>query len=138
LVNLTGQGGLSIRSIVDDFPLRFLAPNSYISSTIGCGCDGFGVVTFNGFTVGAFGGSGSFTGSTITGSVTLLGNFDSSLGQPPFPITVNYVGSGFLERTPTGTIFTITSPVPEPGTLLLFATSLTGAVAALRRRSKGR
>jgi hypothetical protein len=82
----------------------------------------------------AFVGSGSFTDSTISGSITLFGTFDSRLGQPPFPITIDYTGTGVLKSTPTRTIFTVTSPVPEPGALLFFGTGLAGAVAVVRRR----
>src|SRR5437588_10472492 len=85
--------------------------NHFLTCTIGCGTDGIGRVTFNAFTVSAFQGSGSFTESIITGSVTLLGNFDASLGQPPFPITINYVGTGVLSNTSTSTIFTVSAPV---------------------------
>jgi len=110
--------------------------NHYLTCTIGCGTDGIGRVTFNAFTVSAFQGSGSFTESIITGSVTLLGNFDASLGQPPFPITINYVGTGVLSNTSTSTIFTVSAPVAEPGTILLLGTGLAGTIATVRRRRR--
>jgi PEP-CTERM motif len=135
-VDLSG-GGLSIHSVVD-LPAPGASGNNYVSSTIGCGCDGIGLVTYNGITVSGFVGGGTFTESMISGSITLLGNFDGSFGQPPFPITVDYTGMGFLERTPMRTTFIVSSAVPEPGTLLLLGSGFAGLVAAVRRRRKAR
>src|SRR6185369_922870 len=79
-VDLAG-GTFRIHSVVD-LPSPIPTGQSYLSSTFGCGCDGVGLVTFNGIILSAFFGSGSFTESTISGYVTLMGNFDSGLGQP--------------------------------------------------------
>ncbi|HEV2862800.1 MAG TPA: PEP-CTERM sorting domain-containing protein [Pyrinomonadaceae bacterium] len=137
-VNLQGEG-FSLSSRVDDLPLSPLSLK-YVSSTIGCGCDGFGLASFNGLLVSGFQGGGTLTQTTITGTLTLLGNFgDGTLGQPPFPIVISYTGTGVLFSSPTRTVFTVgaPAPVPEPATLLLLGTGLAGAFAAARRRRRG-
>lgn len=131
-VNLSG-GGLTIQSRID----AVSAPGagySYTTATIFCGCDGVGRATFAGLTVSGFAGGGSFDGTTLAGSITFYGNFDSSLNQPPFPFTLRYVGTGVLSVTSTRTTFTVT-PVPEPTTLLLFGTGI-GAIAARYARKR--
>jgi hypothetical protein len=130
-VDLVGEG-FNLHFFEDrtvSFPTSF----DYPTSTFGCGCDGIGTVTFNGVTNNAFAGGGNFTDSTIFGSLTIFGNFDS-INQPPYPFTLVYIGTGVLERSGNITTFTVNSPVPEPATLLLLATGLAGTAAAWRRR----
>src|SRR4029077_17428138 len=88
-VDLTGEGGLIIHSVVD-LPTRNPQRQSYETSTFGCACDGSGLVSFNGILVGAFNGNGSFTESIISGSVSLLGFDANHVREPPFPIRVDY------------------------------------------------
>jgi hypothetical protein len=136
--SLVGGPGFMLQSFVD---LNNPQPtNSYFTCGVNCAAlDGNGHVTFGNIAVSSFSGSGTFTESTITGSVTLFGNFPD-LNQPPFPITINYSGTGTRSVTGNSEIFTINAPaaVPEPGTLILLGTGLFGTLAVLRLRRKTR
>lgn len=109
-----------------------------ICSTAGCGgLDTLAMATFNGVgPTNLVTGGGSFDESTITGSITLHNSADTRLDTPPFPFPIDFVGVGMLERTPTRITFTVNSPVPEPGTMLLLGTGLAAVAATVRRRLK--
>lgn len=133
ITNLTGPNFQLSAS--GDFAFGQTLNQFRICSTSGCGgLDTLGMATFNGLTTRLIRGGGSFDESTITGSVTLHNSDLPGLHQPPFPFTIDFVGVGTLERTPTRVTFTVNSPVPEPGMMLLLGTGLTAVVAAVRRQ----
>jgi hypothetical protein len=97
-------------------------------------------VTFNGVTSTFFGGSLSFTSSSITGTVTAYNSMDDLFFHINPIFSVTFSGSGFITITNFGgtsqTQFTVTATsVPEPTTLLqLFAGLSSGGAILFRRR----
>ncbi|HEX5705145.1 MAG TPA: PEP-CTERM sorting domain-containing protein [Pyrinomonadaceae bacterium] len=148
ILNLSPRGIMSTNLTGPNFQLSATGDLAFgqtlnefrICSTAGCGgLDTLAMATFNGLgPTGLVTGGGSFDESTITGSITLHNSDDTRLDTPPFPFTIDFVGVGTLERTETRVTFTVNSPVPEPGTMLLLGSGLTAVVAAVRRRRNTR
>lgn len=137
ITNLTGSNFQL--SATGDFAFGQTLNEFRICSTAGCGgLDTLAMATFNGLTTRLVTGGGTFDESTITGSVTLHNSDLPGFDTPPFPFTIDFVGVGMLERTETRVTFTVNSPVPEPGTMLLLGSGLTAVVAAVRRRRNAR
>ena len=99
-------------------------------------------VTFNGVISTFFGGSLSFTNSSISGTVTAFASMDDLFFHTNPIFSVTFTGSGFVTITnlggPTQTQFTVTpTSVPEPATLLqLFAGLASSGFIFFRRSAK--
>jgi hypothetical protein len=97
-------------------------------------------VTFNGVTSSFFGGSLSFTNSSITGTVTAYNSMDDLFFHTNPLFSVTFSGNGLVTITNFGgasqTQFSVTAAsVPEPATLLqLFAGLSSGGAILFRRR----
>ena len=100
------------------------------------------ILIFNGSSASMFGGSLSFTNSSISGTVTAYGSLDDLFfhTNPLFSVTFSGSGVGTISGVggATQTQFTVTpTSVPEPATLLqLFAGLTSSGVLFFRRSAK--
>lgn len=131
-VNLTGP----------NFSLTYfgeIPPGATTSILMNTVTAGTGMVTLGSSTSTIFIGSLSFTNSLLTGHVSAYATMeDLFFGNAPV-FTVDFTAVGFVEVTPlpgsgSRTQFTAVN-VPEPITLLMFATGLGGLAVFKRRRS---
>ena len=152
--NVTLTGG-SITTVANVGTVSLTGPNfslSYLGDIPG-GSSSFGInsvslslgnpsVTFNGVTSSFFGGSLTFTNSSVTGTVTAYNSMDDLFFHTNPIFSVTFSGNGFITITNLGganqTQFSVTATsVPEPAAMLqLFAGLSSGGAILLKRRRR--
>jgi len=116
-------------------------PNPFILSSLLTPIGTAGSVTINGVSYDAFVAGFSFTDTTITGDISVFA--DRNPGSP-FLFSVSFIGQGFLTVTEnpefdsTLSVFTITTPTPEPASLFLIGLGVSGLAVKLKNSRRRR